>query len=167
MKVANRVDGLIDVGIDTPVSILDIANAQPFTSAHGVSYRGLLDRSTTSVRDHVMYQTFRMNDGAKGEFTPVPERGIRTRAWLYVRQPTRRKLLFDQNRDPHELENLVQISTYDSLMDDFDKRINEHMKTTGDSWDITADFPPPDFLTHEAAADYLKNDLLPRAVHVP
>lgn len=162
-----RANGFIDVGIDTPVSIVDIAGAEPLTEAHGKSYRGLLDKSVDTVRDNIMYQTFRMNDGAKGEFTPVPERGIRTKDWLYVRQPQRRKFLFDQNTDPNELNNLVNNPGYKELMDGFDAQIEQHMAETGDNWEMAADFPPPDFLTHEAAADYLKNELLPKAVVVP
>jgi len=53
-----------------------------------------------------------MNDGAKGEFTPVPERGIRTKDWLYVRQPERRKFLLNQHSNPNELNNLVNNAEY-------------------------------------------------------
>lgn len=162
-----RVDGLIDVGIDTPVTLLDLAGAAPFGEAHGVSYLGLLDGTTSDGRDAIMYQTFRMKGGAHGEFTPVPERGIRTKDWLYVRQPSRRKFLFDQNADPNELNNLVDKVEYGALMDAFDARIRDHMEATGDEWDLHLNFPPPDFLTHDEAAHYLENELLPRAVLVP
>jgi arylsulfatase A-like enzyme len=162
-----RIDGLIDVGIDTPVTLLDLAGAQPFNAAHGVSYRELVEGTASSTRDAVMYQTFRMNGGAKGEYTPVPERGIRTRDWLYVRQPNRRKMLFDQKADPHELHNLIDDPRYAALMADFDAQILAHMQATGDDWDLHLDFPPPDFLTHGEAAAHLKNDLLPRAILVP
>ena len=40
------------------------------------------------------------------------------------------------------------------------------MTETGDDWDMAADFPPPDFLTHAEAKDYLENELLPNAIHV-
>lgn len=162
-----RVDGFIDVGIDTPVTLLEMVGAKPLSDAHGQSYLGLLDGTTTTGRDHIMYQTFRMNDGAKGEFTPVPERGIRTKEWLYVRQPQRRKFLFNQTSDPNELNNLVGQTEHDALMATFDKQLEEYMLQTGDEWEMAADFPPPDFLTHEAADEYLKNELLPRAIASP
>lgn len=155
------------MGIDTPVSLLDIAGATPFMEAHGISYKGLLDQSVDSVRDNIMYQTFRMNDGAKEEFTPVPERGIRNNDWLYVRQPQSRKFLFDQHSDPNELNNLANNSQYEDLMDKFDAEINHHMANTGDAWEIAADFAPPDFLTHEAAKELLINELLPCTIEVP
>ncbi|MGI9352072.1 MAG: sulfatase family protein [Rhizobiaceae bacterium] len=166
LQGGKRVDEMIDVGVDTPVTLLDLAGAKPFSEADGQSYLPLLDGEGQG-RDAIMYQMFRMDDGAKGEFTPVPERGIRTKEWLYVRQPSRRKYLYDQNADPNELNNLVDDPRYGDLMDAFDKQIKEHMEATGDDWDLHAEFPPPDFLTHEAAKDYLVNKLLPRAIEVP
>lgn len=165
-KAGERVNKMIDVGIDTPVTLLDLADAKPFTAANGKSYLPLLD-GKSGGREEIMYQTFRMDDGAKGEFTPVPERGIRTKDWLYVRQPNRRKLLFDQNKDPQELNNLVNQPEHIALMDNFDAQITAHMEATGDDWDLHADFPPPDFLTHAEAKDYLLNELLPQAIEVP
>jgi arylsulfatase A-like enzyme len=163
-----RSTAMIDVGIDTPVTLLDIAGADPFSAADGQSYLAVLDGSDQH-RDAIHYQTFRMNDGAKGEFTPVPERGIRTDNWLYVRQPNRRKLLFNQKTDPHELHNLIDSNNDDhrKVMDAFDQQIDEHMRQTGDDWQIAADFPPPGFLTHEQAKVHLETELLPIAIEVP
>ncbi len=166
IKGGRRTDAMIDVGVDTPVTLLDLAGADAFTQAHGESYLRILDGADTH-RDRINYQTFRMNDGAWGEFTPVPERGIRTKDWLYVRQPERRKFLFDQNADPHELTNLANSSQHTALMDAFDVEISAHMAATGDDWNMHATFPPPDFLTHEEAHDYLENALLPNAIEVP
>jgi len=161
-----RSKAMLDVGIDTPVTLLDIAGATPFSAADGQSYLPVLNGSDQH-RDTIHYQTFRMNDGAKGEFTPVPERGIRTTDWLYVRQPDRRKFLFDQKKDPNELNNLADNPQMQSLMNEFDQRINDHMQETGDNWNIAADFPPPGFLTHEQAKVHLETELLPNAIEVP
>lgn len=109
----------------------------------------------------IHYQTFRMNDGIWSEFTPAPERGIRTREWLHFRQPNRRKFLFDQKADPHELENLADSPVHDSLMDSFDALIAAHVDATVDDWDMAASFPPPDFVTHEAARDHLETGVIP------
>ncbi len=165
-KAGTRTNGMIDVGVDTPVTMLDLVGGAPLSGAHGQSYLSLLEGGDVG-RDEIMYQTFRMDDGAKGEFTPVPERGIRTKDWLYVRQPNRRKFLFDQNADPGELNNLVDDPAHSALMEAFDAQIFAHMEATGDAWDLHSSFPPPNFLTHEAAHDHLVNDLLPRAIEVP
>ncbi len=162
-----RAGAMIDVGIDTPVTMMDLAGAQPFQAANGRSFLAVLDDATHSHRDRVHYQTFRMDDGAKGEFTPVPERGIRTKDWLYVRQPNRRKFLFNQQTDCHELHNLADDPDHSAVMDAFDTEIAEHMSATEDDWQMHADFPPPGFLTHEEAHRHLIEDLLPNAIEVP
>ena len=51
-------------------------------------------------------------------------------------------------------------------MDDFDAQIDAHMNATGDDWDMAADFPPPDWITHADAKKQLETELLPRAVVV-
>ncbi|MDE0307243.1 MAG: sulfatase [Albidovulum sp.] len=162
-----RSEALVDVGIDTPVTLLELVGAKPLREADGVSFLPILDGRAEKVREAIMYQRFQMNDGARGEFTPVPERGIRTKEWLYVRQPERRKSLFDQEADPAELNNLVNDPSYAELMDLFDERINSHMEATGDDWHLHLDFPPENFLSHEAARQHLRRDLLPRAIAIP
>lgn len=165
ITAGRRTEAMIDVGIDTPVTLLDVAGAHPFSQANGESYLPVLKGSDTH-RDMIHYQTFRMEDGAWGEFTPVPERGIRTKEWVYIRQPDRRKLLFDQLADPNELNNLADSPLHQTLMDEFDEIITKHMQDTGDDWDLHLQFPPPDFLTHEEAHDHLQNVLLPKAIDV-
>jgi len=41
------------------------------------------------------------------------------------------------------------------------------MAATGDDWDMCADFPPPDWVTHAEAKEHLEKTLLPNAVVVP
>ncbi len=166
VSAGRRTNAMIDVGVDMPVTQIDLVGAEPFNEANGRSFLSVMD-SGNDHRNMIHYQTFRMNDGIWGEFTPVPERGIRTREWLYVRQPNHRKFLLDQDADPHELHNLVDGPGHDALMDSFDALISAHMDATGDDWDMVASFPPPDFVTHEAVRDHLENVLLPRAIEVP
>ena len=84
MGAGNRSAAVIDVGVDTPVTLLELAGATPFSQAHGISYAPVL-RGGKTPRDRIHYQTFRMDDGAAGEFTPVsrtrhPHPGLALRA---------------------------------------------------------------------------------------
>ncbi len=161
-----KVDGLIDVAVDTMPTLLELCGVEIPAEVQGVSYLPLLQGTADETRDHVMYQTFKMVDGVKGEFTPVPERGIRTKDWMYVRQPSRRKLLFDENKDPDELNNLVDETDFGSLMDQLDGRIETFMTATGDDWNMHMNFPPEGFLTHEDAKRYMDEELVPSAIVV-
>ncbi len=41
------------------------------------------------------------------------------------------------------------------------------MQATGDDWEIHADFPPTNFLTHEAVKQHVETQLLPKAIEAP
>jgi len=84
-----------------------------------------------------------------------------------MRRKNHRAMLFDQRNDRNELNNLVDDPTYAQLMDEFDVKLDIHMKTTGDDWDMAADFPPPDWVTHAQAEEYLQKVLLPKSKKVP
>lgn len=159
--------GLIDVAVDTMPTLLDLCGIDIPDEVQGQSYLPLLDGTAETVREAVMYEIMKSTDGGPGDYTPVPERGIRTRDWLYVRQPERRKFLFDLRRDPDEMNNLVEEPGHAERMDAFDRIIADHMQATGDDWDLERPFPPPDFLTHAEADAQLENEILKKAVLVP
>ena len=68
---------------------------------------------------------------------------------------------------PVSLEVVFRYLQHVALMDAFDRQIEAHMAATGDDWDMAADFPPPDWVTHAEAKEYLEKELLPNAIHVP
>ncbi len=159
--------GLIDVAVDTMPTLLETCGLSIPDEVQGISYLPQLDGSAETTREAVMYEIMKSTDGGPGDYTPVPERGIRTRDWLYVRQPTRRKFLFDLRNDPDEMTNLVEDSRHTARMDAFDRVIAGHMERTGDDWQLERPFPPPDFLTHAEADAYLENVVLKTAQLVP
>ena len=133
----------------------------------GQSYLSVLDGKSQDARDAIWYQVFTQTGGNPGEFAPYAQRGIRTKDWLYVRHKDERVMLYDENADFDEQQNLVDRPEHIALMDEFDKRLDTHMRSTGDDWDMAADFPPPDFVTHAEAKEHLEKVLLPSAIHVP
>ena len=158
---------MIDVGPDMMPTLLEIVGAEIPGDIHGESYLRVLDGETDVARGEIWYQVFTQTGGNPHEFAPFGERGIRTKDWLYMRHKNERVLLFDERADYHEQNNLVDDPAYESLMDDFDARIDAHMKATGDDWDMAADFPPPDWITHAQAKVFLEEELLPSAIEVP
>ena len=162
-----RTEAMVDVGVDMMPTLLDLCAAPRPDGMHGLSYLPVLDGTASEARSAIMYQVFTQNGGNPGEYAPYAQRGIRTKDWLYVRHKDARVMLHDERSDFHEQHNLVNDPERESLMDAFDARIGSHMAATGDDWDMAADFPPPDFLTHAQAREYLENELLPDAIHVP
>ena len=162
-----RTHAMVDVGVDMMATLFALAGIEPHEGIDSESYLPVLDGRSDAAREAIWYQVFTQVGGNPGEFAPFAERGIRTRDWLYVRHKDRRVSLYDQRADPHEQSNLVDDPRHEALMEEFDRRIAEHMAATGDDWNMAADFPPPDWVTHAEAKRHLETVLLPNAIHVP
>ncbi len=162
-----KTDAMVDVGVDMMATILDLVGIDAPAGIDSESYLSVLDGESSEARNAIWYQVFTQTGGNPHEFAPFGERGIRTKDWLYMRHRDERIFLFDERNDYHEQNNLVNDPAYGSLMDEFDARLDAHMAKTGDDWDMAADFPPPDWVTHAEAKEYLERELLPGAIHVP
>jgi len=162
-----RTDAMVDVGVDMMPTLLNLCGVEVPEGVHGQSYLPVLDGTSAQARDAIMYQVFTQTGGNPGEFAPFAERGIRTKDWLYVRHKDQRTMLHDVAADFHEQSNLVDDPSHTALMDEFDTIIAAHMAKTDDDWDMAADFPPSDWVTHAEAKEYLDTVLIPGAIHVP
>jgi hypothetical protein len=107
-----------------------------------------------ATREAIFYEITMEREGP--ERFPVPERGVRTKEWLYVRCEKEPTHLYDLVEDPLELNNLVSSDSQGAVIDQLDTRLVEHMQHTGDDWRIEAVFPPPDFQTHEQGREYAR-----------
>lgn len=164
---ANKTQAMVDVGVDLMPTLLDLCGLPRPNEIHGRSYLDVLDGAASRARDAIWYQVFAQKGGNPGEFAPYAQRGVRTRDWLYVRHKDRRVILHDLRADYCEQINLVGDKRHEPLMDELDARIQAHMQASGDDWNMAADFPPPDFLTHAEAKILLEQELLPRAIKMP
>ena len=162
-----RSAAMVDVGVDMMATLFELVGIELPAGRDSQSYLPVLAGQTDEARAAIWYQVFTQTGGNPGEFAPFAERGIRSKDWLYVRRKDHRALLFDQRTDSAEQHNLVDNPSYSALMDQFDAQLAEHMRATGDDWDMAADFPPPDFVTHAEAKEFLENELLPNAIYVP
>ncbi len=141
------VPSLADVSVDTMPTILDLCGIKIPDNVQGRSYLSLLEGNPTPVRDAVFYEANKELEGP--ERFPIPERGVRTPAWLYCRTQETPKLLFDLKQDRDELHNLVADEQYRQHLEKLDTLLKEHMERTDDDWSAEAVFPPNGFLTHE------------------
>ncbi len=156
-----KVSSLVDVSVDTMPTILELLGYDIPAEIHGTSYLALLDGRSEKYRDSVMYEIMKQTTGE--ERFPVPERGIRTEDFLYVRTEQEPKLLIDLKNDPFELNNLVSGPEYKQTIEELDQRIYEHMQKTNDRWDIEAVVPNSDYTSHEDGMKQLE-DLHNRAI---
>ena len=141
------VGSLVDPSVDTMPTLLDLVGARVPKGAHGHSFAPLLCGGADPTRNEIYYEICLEREGP--ERFPVPERGVRTLDWLYVRTQEKPKVLFDLRRDPCELRNLVDSADHVEVIGELDALLQAHMRRTDDDWRAEAVFPPEDFQTHE------------------
>ncbi len=146
-----RLESLADPSVDLMPTLLQAAGIEVPAEVQGTSLLPVLDGEAASVREAVFYEICMEREGP--ERFPVPERGVRTRDWLYVRTPAGPKALFDLKRDPLECRDLSADAGLQPQRDRLEALLAAHMRSTADDWSIEAIFPPPDFETHGAGAD--------------
>ena len=137
---------LADVSVDTMPTLLELLDLPIPDAVQGTSCLSLLDGGSKAIRDEVYYEIIMEKEGP--ERVPVPERGVRTLDWLYVRTEDSPKMLFDLQNDPLEMNNLVNDSKYSGVIQKLDGLLREQMAHTDDDWSIEAKFPPPNFMVH-------------------
>ena len=139
---------IIDPAVDTMPTLLQICSIDIPGDVQGSSYLKLLaGEENSDPRGRVFYEILMEKDGP--ENFPIPERGVRTLDWLYVRNPEVPLGLFNLSSDPLEMENLIGSTQYQPVIKELDRLLSEHMHQTGDDWQIEAKFPPHDYDSYQ------------------
>jgi len=162
VEAGQTIEGLIDLAVDGMPTLLELCDVPIPASVHGKSAAPILYGQSKIHRDKVFYQSIRQPNGPTGGYFPFTERGVRTQKWLYVRTESHPKILIDLENDPYEEMNLIEDGKYSTIMTELDKCIEAWMKSTGDSWDLTATLPV-DFVDDQEARRKVTEKLLPTA----
>jgi arylsulfatase A-like enzyme len=141
------VNALVDPSVDTMPTLLDLCGFNIPSAVQGKSYLNLLEDDRRPIRQAVFYEILMEREGP--ENFPVPERGIRTTDWLYVRTQEKPAALYDLDMDPMEMNNLISNEKYQDTTAQLNQMLKEHMQTTDDNWNIEAVFPPQDYMSYE------------------
>ncbi len=165
---ARRIDALYDVSIDTMPTLLSMCGLPIPETVQGIDQMAVFEGEEASLRDAVFYELLSQTGGGEpADYMRIPERGIRTRDWMYCRKPGRRKYLFDLKADPDELNNLADDAAYEDVMQILDDRLAAHMAATGDDWGLQVQFPYPDMQNIGDIATYIDTAVLPNAIVEP
>jgi len=79
-----------------------------------------------------------------GDGTKAGWRGVRTHRYLYARHRERPWVLYDVERDPYEMHNLVEERGARALLAEMEKKLGEWMERTGDRWENNWTYPVED-----------------------
>lgn len=141
------VRSIVDPSVDSMPTLLELCGFPIPESVQGVSYLSHLEGSDIPTRKTVYYKIFLEMEGP--ERYPVPERGVRSLEWLYVRDRGSPIALYDLKEDPHEMNNLAGSMGYLDVISKLDNLLVDHMVRTADDWDLGAVFPPHDYHTYD------------------
>jgi arylsulfatase A-like enzyme len=155
---------LVDPSVDTMPTLLECCAIDIPGDVQGSSYLKLLEGDNIPTRQAVFYEILMEKEGP--EKFPIPERGVRTLDWLYVRNREGPLVLHNLRSDPLEMENLIQSAQHQPIIKELDRLLSEHMDQTGDDWRIEATFPPHDYDTYDEG-DKNVAEMLKHAISIP
>lgn len=142
--------GELAANIDIAPTLLDLAGVKPDMSVDGRSLVPYLHDSELRTRRPLLFESFvqtrdveeqggrptaRPNGKANASIVAPPKdyEGIRLGPYKYIAWPTGEKELYDINRDPNELNNLVKVSNFFPVRNFLDKEMRRLETCSGKS----------------------------------
>lgn len=143
------VDQIVDPSVAVTPTILDYCGVPVPDFMPGKSLKKVMESGADETLDDYAYfqmpKTSPETDRILELLTdqkPFPERGFRTKDYLYVEKCGAPFQLFDLKNDPYEQYNCVDNSKYLDIVRAHRKRLYEIMEKLDDSWDVEMkDFP--------------------------
>lgn len=164
------VEQIVDPSIDIFPTILDICGVPVPPQARGRSLKNFLTHGRDCDRnDYVFYQLPKVSEKACAvldvqECKPYPERGLRTRDFLYVEKSGVPFALFDLRLDREEKYNCVNNIDYNGTVETLRERLKSIMAEVGDDWSAEAMEPPEGYQNHQEGQLFYK-EVYSRAVY--
>jgi arylsulfatase A-like enzyme len=141
-------DRIVDPAVDIYPTLCDACQIEIPAEVQGKSFLPtLVDPDAPSARTFVYHQITRERQGP--EAFPHPERGIRTREWLYVEREGLPVALFDERNDYHEMRNLIDEPGHEKVIARYRKMLYDEMEALDDDWDEEMIWPPKNWPTDE------------------
>ena len=117
--------------VDFAPTFLGLAGVTPPASMQGADMSPVIRGETLKGSDSAFLQIFGPYDG---DGTPAAWRGVRTARYTYARTKDKPWLLYDNMRDPYQLNNLANHPSAQSLQRRLEHSLNQWMIRTADDW---------------------------------
>ncbi len=128
---AGRTSKAFFTHVDFAPTLLGICGLKPAQGMQGADLSAAILGGSAKAPDSAFFQIF---GPYKGDGTENSWRGVRTERYMYARYETEPWVLYDVEKDPYELRNLVGDPASQPALKDMEARLTEWMKRTGDSW---------------------------------
>jgi arylsulfatase A-like enzyme len=130
--IGNNKGAVVNAPINTPdilPSLLGLANIDIPTTIEGEDLSALIKSPDPDIDRAALIMNVCPFDS---EYSNKEYRGIRTKQYSYVCSHKGAFMMFDNIRDPHQMDNLLGQSEYNGLQKELDKKLNEELKKIGD-----------------------------------
>jgi arylsulfatase A-like enzyme len=130
VKAGRRSDSFF-THVDFAPTLLSLCGIKPPARMQGADLSGVVLGKSDKAPGSAFFQIF---GPFQGDGTDDGWRGVRTSRFLYARYETKPWLLYDLEKDPYEMHNLVDDQGSQGLLKEMESRLTAWMNQTGDSW---------------------------------
>ena len=117
--------------VDFAPTLLSLCGIKPPGRMQGADLSGVVLGKSDKAPGSAFFQIF---GPFQGDGTDEGWRGVRTSRYLYARYETKPWLLYDLDKDPYEMHNLLDDPGSQGLLKEMESRLTAWMNQTGDSW---------------------------------
>jgi arylsulfatase A-like enzyme len=136
MKVAKTTEAPFS-HVDMVPTLLGLCNVKVPRTMHGFDYADFLRGKSQRTPNYAHMMMYTSTEA--GEFGPW--RGLRSKEYKYAEFHDKPWLLYDLEKDPYEMNNLVDDPRQQNLMRLLHGAVRQEMERTGDRWDEQHDAP--------------------------
>lgn len=117
--------------VDFAPTLLNLCGVKTPSSMQGTDLSAVVRGEKDDGPDSAFLQIFGpfQGDGTEGAW-----RGVRTHRYMYARHESAPWVLYDLEKDPYEMKNLVDDPASKPLRQEMEHKLTGWMKRTGDSW---------------------------------
>lgn len=117
--------------VDFAPTLLGLCGVKAPKEMQGTDLSGVVLGSKSAGPDSAFFQIF---GPYQGDGTEDGWRGVRTHRHMYARYESKPWVLYDLEKDPFQMRNLVNDPSAKALLGDMERRLGQWMSRTGDSW---------------------------------
>jgi arylsulfatase A-like enzyme len=129
IKAGSRSEAIF-THVDFAPTWLGLCGLKAPAEMQGADLSGVVLGHSSAAPDSAFFQIF---GPFEGDGTEDGWRGVRTHRYMYARFESKPWVLYDLEKDPYEMHNLIRNA---ALVAEMDGRLTAWMKRTGDSWKL-------------------------------